>query len=368
MNAIEIVASNPIHLVDLAAASFGALLLLFPALVFVFRQHKAGAQAIAIGGALALLAVIVTKLLFVSIAGGAALVGANAFLVTLPGGFFGVWITSRLATRHATNDSPTSAHSHTDTAAVRVGVTHNLPRETVVASAGSASTHERQISRLSKSRMASASSALLVTPTEEHWSLALTEVEGPSRRSGLWAKCFADAAGNEATAKAAYLAERAAQLLTVEQEERQRRERVSAAERQLEAYRASLSEVSSEIFVHLDHIELNSHAAVGSFVKLIRLLGGKVDWKADLLSSPRWRVSFEGKAHEFRSDEDLSGWALAEVVPFARAVLPPMNDPDKSIGRCPSCNVVVRMDAKVCLKCNAAFSQAGSWQPFRVDA
>jgi hypothetical protein len=44
------------------------------------------------------------------------------------------------------------------------------------------------------------------------WSSALSEFEGPNRRLGLWAKAFAEAAGNEAGAKAAYLGQRANQL------------------------------------------------------------------------------------------------------------------------------------------------------------
>jgi hypothetical protein len=40
---------------------------------------------------------------------------------------------------------------------------------------------------------------------EELWSVALSEFEGTNRRAGLWAKCFAMADGNEATATANYL-------------------------------------------------------------------------------------------------------------------------------------------------------------------
>lgn len=52
----------------------------------------------------------------------------------------------------------------------------------------------------------------VVEPSEDCWSSALSEFEGPNRRLGLWAKAFAEAAGNEAGAKAAYLGQRANQL------------------------------------------------------------------------------------------------------------------------------------------------------------
>lgn len=52
----------------------------------------------------------------------------------------------------------------------------------------------------------------VVEPSEDCWSSALSEFESPNRRHGLWAKAFAEAAGNEAGAKAAYLGQRANQL------------------------------------------------------------------------------------------------------------------------------------------------------------
>jgi hypothetical protein len=52
----------------------------------------------------------------------------------------------------------------------------------------------------------------VIEPSEDCWSSALSEFEGPNRRLGLWAKAFAEAAGNEAGAKAAYLGQRANQL------------------------------------------------------------------------------------------------------------------------------------------------------------
>ncbi|MFZ2387027.1 MAG: DUF805 domain-containing protein [Polaromonas sp.] len=49
-------------------------------------------------------------------------------------------------------------------------------------------------------------------PPEHIWSAAISEFDGPSRRLGLWARAFAEAQGNEPTAKANYLRYRANEL------------------------------------------------------------------------------------------------------------------------------------------------------------
>lgn len=56
--------------------------------------------------------------------------------------------------------------------------------------------------------------------TEElMWASALTEFESKQRRAGLWAKSFAQAAGNEAQAKASYLKQRVAELEAQQQQQ-----------------------------------------------------------------------------------------------------------------------------------------------------
>lgn len=49
-----------------------------------------------------------------------------------------------------------------------------------------------------------------LTSRESEWEAALIEFEGDGRKKGLWAKCFANADGDESRAKAMYLRERAA--------------------------------------------------------------------------------------------------------------------------------------------------------------
>lgn len=43
---------------------------------------------------------------------------------------------------------------------------------------------------------------------DDAWAAALAEVESDARQPGLWARCFAQAGGDENKAKAAYIAER----------------------------------------------------------------------------------------------------------------------------------------------------------------
>lgn len=47
---------------------------------------------------------------------------------------------------------------------------------------------------------------------EKLWAQALAEVDGAERRPGLWAKSFAEASGDESSAKAAYLSARVAEM------------------------------------------------------------------------------------------------------------------------------------------------------------
>ena len=49
-------------------------------------------------------------------------------------------------------------------------------------------------------------------PSEENWSRALIEFESGNRRTGVWAKAFSDARGDESEAKALYIRARAGQL------------------------------------------------------------------------------------------------------------------------------------------------------------
>jgi ribosomal protein L40E len=52
--------------------------------------------------------------------------------------------------------------------------------------------------------------------SEEFWAAAYTEFESPARRPGLWARTYAEANGNEAIAKAAYLTLRVAEIQSTE--------------------------------------------------------------------------------------------------------------------------------------------------------
>lgn len=62
-----------------------------------------------------------------------------------------------------------------------------------------------------------------VADDEALWELALLEVDGPQRRNGLWAKCFAQSGGNESIAKANYLDIRVQEMLQMRLRDEQQR-------------------------------------------------------------------------------------------------------------------------------------------------
>jgi len=53
---------------------------------------------------------------------------------------------------------------------------------------------------------------------EDHWATAMTELESGQRRTGVWAKAYAEADGEETKAKVAYLKARVRQLADAETE------------------------------------------------------------------------------------------------------------------------------------------------------
>lgn len=81
------------------------------------------------------------------------------------------------------------------------------------------------------------------------WASALTEFESNKRRAGLWAKSFAQAAGNDAQAKACYLAQRVAELQTEQQEQaaRLQLQRVAQAKEFLESRGYSITAASQDL-------------------------------------------------------------------------------------------------------------------------
>lgn len=79
------------------------------------------------------------------------------------------------------------------------------------------------------------------TPSETLWAAAFAEFDSAARRPGLWAKTFADANGNEAEAKAAYLRTRVNELEVEEQtknEQLRRAEEIRNAAHQLQMAQA----------------------------------------------------------------------------------------------------------------------------------
>ena len=118
------------------------------------------------------------------------------------------------ATTDAPNDTPLSSHSSSSihTAQTSAGLaTSTLPTHAsehldgrTVAEA-SASSGKQRIDAIAGN---------VDGPAEEYWATAIAEVEGKSRRPGLWAKAFSGAQGDERLAKANYMLARAIELQT----------------------------------------------------------------------------------------------------------------------------------------------------------
>lgn len=71
---------------------------------------------------------------------------------------------------------------------------------------------------------------------EDLWEKAIQEAESPGRRQGLWAKCFSEAHGVEAAAKAAYMAARVAEMkaeIRAQQQEQEARRQAEEEEQRL---------------------------------------------------------------------------------------------------------------------------------------
>lgn len=166
-------------------------------------------------------------------------------------------------------------------------------------------------------------------PSEAHWSAALTEFDGLDRRAGLWAKSFAQAAGNEAAAKAAYLSARAAQLL--EADEAAKRQAVVEKQearnsiQRVREYRASLNPTQAKIASELEEVERKGWDAFNSMVQLVKLLGGRVGTRSVGLfgGTTEWRAELDGASLQFHNEHALADWVLSCVVDRARAALPP---------------------------------------------
>ncbi len=131
----------------------------------------------------------------------------------------------------------------------------------------------------------SRSERLFTDEDEKHWSIVAAEVEGSTKRPGLWAKCYADTGGNEAAAKVAYMKLRVEQLQSDAEQaalaELKRSEQAAIAERNIAQltdekraalaakYRRQISELQyvdeKAVLTFINSIPLEDRAFVLSF-------------------------------------------------------------------------------------------------------
>lgn len=201
---------------------------------------------------------------------------------------------------------------------------------------------------------------------EDFWAAALQEVEGPTRKAGLWAKAFALANGNEAEAKAAYLRERVLQIEQQSKEAAENHERQLAevAEAERQAFREKLGENGAELLDCIQFIRLNTYKTPTKvFINVVRLLGGRVEWGSTGVLSSGWIVALKGNSLTLRDDDELSVWFLKSVLPMAESAFPHQAIATTMIGSCPSCNAAIPLNAVNCLGCQAAFGPGAAWKP-----
>ena len=198
---------------------------------------------------------------------------------------------------------------------------------------------------------------------EDLWAASLAEFESQNRHPGLWAKCFSEASGNEAAAKAEYLSRRTIQLRLDNQAAQIRQQQIELAEHELQVFRASLNEKRAELFDCVEFAKLNStNTPIGILKKIVRLIGGKLYWTSTGIFTLGWRVNLNDDTYTFRDDSQLSKWILDSVLQMTETTFPIQTEA-ASLGSCPSCGARIPLKVVSCLGCQAIFGPGSTWRP-----
>ncbi len=203
----------------------------------------------------------------------------------------------------------------------------------------------------------------IVDSDEDIWAASLAEFDSQNRLPGLWAKCFSEALGNEAIAKAEYLSQRTIQLRLAKQAAWNRRQQIEMAEHEQQAFRANLNERRAELLDCVEFGKLNTiKTPIGILKNIVRLLGGKLEWTSTGILSSGWQVMLNGDTQTFRDDSELSKWVLDTVLPMAETTFP-LQTEATSLGCCPSCSATIPLNVLSCLGCKAVFGHGSAWRP-----
>jgi hypothetical protein len=198
---------------------------------------------------------------------------------------------------------------------------------------------------------------------DELWAMSLAEFDSPNRLSGLWAKCFSEALGNEEVAKAEYLLQRTMQLRHTQEVARNRRKQFEVAEHERKVFRATLTEKRAELLDCVEFARLNTtKTPIGTLKNIVRLLGGKLEWTSTGILSSGWQVKLNEDIQTFRDDSELSKWVLDTVLPMAETTFP-LQAQATSLGCCPSCSATIPLYVVNCLGCKAVFGPGSVWKP-----
>jgi len=198
---------------------------------------------------------------------------------------------------------------------------------------------------------------------DELWAKSLTEFESDTRNRGLWARCFAEASGNEAIAKARYLSERTSQFQIAEEKAILQQKLKEAAQLEKRKLEQSVDPNQIDLLHCIQFIRLNgTKTPVGVFKNLLRLLGGKFEWNRTSGLNMGWQVSLKEHSLILRNDIELSKWVLETALPMAESDFQGL--PDTSpVGNCPSCDATIPLSSIRCLGCPAVFGVGSAWNP-----
>jgi hypothetical protein len=218
---------------------------------------------------------------------------------------------------------------------------------------------------------------------ENHWATAMNELESGQRRTGVWAKAFAESDGDEIQTKVAYLKARVQQL-TEFQKEQFKQQEVHRQELATKAQAANserrkvidalIVQFESTGFITLTEIKMlvsnapNNDRIIGITDQkgnsLLHIcaesdLAEEVHALLQVGADPQ-RLNKKGQRPEFMTKNNIVREVLARLSMTSeqlRSLLYPVN------GRCPNtrCNFVIPMASLECPKCGTFFRVGSAW-------
>lgn len=220
------------------------------------------------------------------------------------------------------------------------------------------------------------------TTEEDHWAVAMSELDGDSRRPGIWARAYAESDGDETKAKVAYLKSRVQQLTTATQalaaeSERQRMEAV-AKERVAAKERKQVVEVAVSSFVSTGDISMDQIKLLMCDLDKAHLIRLKDSKRGNTLLHLCAELDMIEEVHallQAGADPQLSNNNGQRAVFLSKhpVIKKLLDGPSVSVeqlklmikphsGLCPRCSDVIPVTVHTCPNCRAIFGPTSAWQ------